>query len=108
MERANEPSVLARVDAEADDGFLAERLGGFQPVQTLDQYKARAVLPYQDRRLLPVIEHAGGDFVDAFLLERGAAFDRHVNVGDGKDLALHHSPNPNSLPSHHLSAMRSR
>jgi hypothetical protein len=94
MQRAGH-SVLARVDAEADDCFLAERLGGLQPVQAGDQDKARAVRPYQDRRLLTVIEHAGSDFVDALLLKRGAPFDRHVNVGDDKSFALHRIANPN-------------
>src|SRR5208282_4794868 len=93
----NAPSVLARVDAKADDGLLAERLGGLQPVQPLDQHEARAVRPYQDRGLLAVLEHAGGDFVHALLLERGPAFDRHVDVGDGKNLALHLIPSLNSL-----------
>ena len=36
-------SVLPGVDSETDDGRLAQRLGGFQPVQALDQHEARAV-----------------------------------------------------------------
>jgi len=36
-------SVLARFYAEADDGFLAERLGDFQPVQALNQHETRAI-----------------------------------------------------------------
>jgi ADP-ribose pyrophosphatase YjhB (NUDIX family) len=83
-------SMLPRGHAEADDGFLAERLGCFKSVQALDQHKARAVRPHQDRRLLAVIEHAGRDLVHALLFERGASFDRHVDVGNCKGLALHH------------------
>jgi len=52
-QESNAPSVLARVDTKADDGFLAERLGGLQPVQPLDQHEARAVRPYQDRGCWP-------------------------------------------------------
>jgi hypothetical protein len=35
--------VLARFYAEADDGFLAERVGDFQPVQALNQHETRAI-----------------------------------------------------------------
>ena len=77
-------SVLPRGHEEADDGFLAERLGCFKSVQALDQHKARAVRPHQDRRLLAAIEHAGRDLVHALLFERGASFDRHVDVGIAK------------------------
>jgi hypothetical protein len=58
--------VLARFRGEADDGFLAERLGGFQPVYALDQHETRAVRTHQDGCLLADLEHAGGDFVTRF------------------------------------------
>ena len=35
--------VLPRIDKEGDDGLFAKRLGGLQPVQTLNKYEARAV-----------------------------------------------------------------
>jgi hypothetical protein len=38
--------VLRRIDKEADDGLFAKRLGSLQPVQTLNEYEARAVRPY--------------------------------------------------------------
>ena len=38
-------SVLPRIHKEGDDGFFAKRLGGLQPVQTLNKYEARAVRP---------------------------------------------------------------
>jgi len=38
-------SVLPRIHKEGDDGFFAKRLGGLQPVQTLNKYEARAVHP---------------------------------------------------------------
>ena len=90
--------MLARVDAVADDRSLAERLGRFQPVETLDQHEACAIRPHQDWHLLPVFEHAGGDFIDAPLLQRRASLDRYVNVGDGENLALHGLP-PASDPT---------
>ena len=40
------PSVLRRIDKEADDGLFAKRLGSLQPVQTLNEYEARPVSPY--------------------------------------------------------------
>lgn len=92
-------SVLPRVDEVADDGRLAERLGGFQAVQALDQHEAGTVGAHQDRRLLAGFEHAGGDFVHAFLLKRGTPFDRHVDVGDGDGLALHHGEEEDSIGS---------
>jgi len=38
--------MLPRIDKKRDDGLFAKRLGGLQPVQTLNQYEARAVRPY--------------------------------------------------------------
>ena len=57
--------MLARFYAEADDGFLAERLDGFQPVQALNQHETRAIRTDQDWCLLADVEHAGSDFVRA-------------------------------------------
>jgi hypothetical protein len=85
-------SVFPRGDQKTDDGFFAERLGGLQTMQALDQDKARAIRSHQDRRLLAVVEHTGGDFIDALLFERSAPFYRHVDVGDCESLALHHEP----------------
>ena len=39
-------SVLPRIDKEADNGLFTKRLGGLQPVQTLNEYKALPVRPY--------------------------------------------------------------
>ena len=69
-------SVFPRGDKEADDSFFAECLGGLQTMQTLNQHKARALRPHQDRCLLAVVQHIGGDFVHALLFERGAPFYR--------------------------------
>ena len=33
--------VLPRIDKEGDGGLFAKRLGGLQPVQTLNKYDAR-------------------------------------------------------------------
>ena len=76
--------MLTRVDAEPDNGFLAKRLGSLQPVQTLDQYKARPIGPHQDRGLMAAIKHARCNVIYTLLLDRGAPFDRHVDVGDQK------------------------
>ena len=35
-----------RIDKKRDDGLFAKRLGGLQPVQTLNEYEARAVRSY--------------------------------------------------------------
>ena len=64
--------MLPGLDAIADDGGLAQRLGGFKPVQTLDQDEARAILAHQDRRLLALREHAVRDRIDALRVERFA------------------------------------
>jgi hypothetical protein len=47
--------MLALFHAEADDGFLAKRLGGFQPVSALDQHETRAVRTHQDWCLLAML-----------------------------------------------------
>ena len=39
--------MLAGVDAVAEDGFFAERLGGLQPMQALDQNEAATVGAHQ-------------------------------------------------------------
>ena len=44
--------MFPRVDKEADNSFFAERLGGFQSVQALNENETSAVRPHQDRRLL--------------------------------------------------------
>src|SRR5262245_33382333 len=38
-------SVLPCIDKERDNGLFAKSFGGFQPVQTLNKYEARAVCP---------------------------------------------------------------
>ena len=38
--------VLPRLDQEAGDGFLAERLGSLQAVKALDEYETRSVGPH--------------------------------------------------------------
>jgi hypothetical protein len=38
--------MLPRIDKKRDDGLFAKRLGGLQPVQTLNKYEAGAVRPY--------------------------------------------------------------
>ena len=82
--------MLPGVDAVADDGGLAQRLGGLKPVQALDQHEARSVRAHQDRRLLALLEHAVCDRIDALQVERFAPRGRHVDIGDWEDLAFQH------------------
>ena len=83
--------MLPGVDAVADDGGLAQRLGGLKPVQALDQHEARSVRAHQDRRLLALREHAVRDRIDALQVERFASRGRHVDIGDWEDLAFQHA-----------------
>ena len=83
-------SVLRRINKEADDGLFAERLGGLQPVQTLNEYEARAVRPYQNWRLQALVENTRRDLFYSFLFEGGTPLDRNVDVSDCDGLALHH------------------
>src|ERR1039458_1069443 len=87
-------SMLPGIHPVADDGGLAQRLGGFQPVQALDQHETLAGGAHLDRHLLAVLEHSGGDLVDARRHERFAPLDRHVDLGDREILALHHGGAP--------------
>src|SRR5471030_839775 len=86
-------------DTEANNGSLAQLLGGFQSVQALDQYETLAVHPHQDRCGLAVLEHAGSEFVDARLIKRGEPFDRHVDLVEREILALHHGGNYLARPA---------
>jgi hypothetical protein len=55
--------VPRRVNKETENSFFTERFGGFQPMQAFNEHEPSAVRPYQDRRLLALVEHARGDFV---------------------------------------------
>jgi len=63
-------------------------------VPGLDEDEAIAIAAYQDRRPLPDLQHALGDFVDPLRIQRLAPFHRHVDVLDPEDLILHqfHAP----------------
>jgi len=76
--------MLARIDAESNNGLLAKRLGSLQSVQTLDQHKARSIGPHQDWGLLALVEHARSNFVYALLFQSRAPFDRYVDIRDVK------------------------
>jgi hypothetical protein len=80
--------MLPGVDAVVDDCRFAQRLGGFKPVQALDQHEARSVHAHQDRRLLALREHAVRDCIDALQVERLTPRGRHVDVGDREGLAF--------------------
>jgi hypothetical protein len=67
------------------------RFGGFQPMQAFNEHEPSAVRPYQDRRLLALVEHARGDFAYALLIKCGTPLDWHVDVSDRDGLALHHA-----------------
>ena len=67
--------MLPSVDKEGGDSLFAKSFGGLQPVQT---YQARAVRPYQDRRLQILVENAGRDLVYSLLFEGRTTFDRNV------------------------------
>jgi len=82
--------MLPGFDTVTNDGGLAQRLGGFKPVQALDQYEARAVRAHQDRRLLALREHAVRDCIDALQVEHFAPRCRHVDIGDREGLAFQH------------------
>jgi hypothetical protein len=51
-------------------------------MQAFNEHEPSAVRPYQDRRLLTLVEHARGDFVYALLIKGGTPLDRHVDVCD--------------------------
>src|SRR6476660_9205255 len=91
-------SVLPRIHKEGVDGLFAKRLSGLQPVQTLNEYEARAVRSYQDGRLQALVENARRDLVYSFLFERATTLGRNVDVSDCDSLALHHAEPKNSQP----------
>jgi hypothetical protein len=64
-------------------------------VQAFHQNETIAVAPHQDGRLLAGRQYARGDFIDGRGAELRSAFDRDVDVGDRKRLALHH---PSGIP----------
>jgi hypothetical protein len=83
--------VLSRVDKETMNCFFAKRFGGLQPMQAFNEYKSSAIRPYQNRRLLALLQHARGDFVYALLIESGTPLNRYVDVSNRDGLALHHA-----------------
>jgi len=86
--------VSPRVDKETENSVSTERFGGFQPMQAFNEHEPSAVRPYQNRRLLALVEHARGDFVYALLIKGGTPLDWHVDVCDRDGLALCSSPAP--------------
>jgi hypothetical protein len=74
---------------EADDGFFAERLGGLQAVQALNEHETRSVGPYEDWCLQALVENARGDLIYSLPFKGGAPFHRHVRLAmpDGVDFA---------------------
>ena len=91
--------MLPRIDKERDDGLFAKRLGGLQPMQTLNEYEARPVRPNKDRRLQSLVEDARRDLVYSFLFERATTLGRNVDVSDCDSLALHHSNQNRPAPT---------
>src|ERR1700759_2628695 len=82
--------MLTRLDAVANDRFLAKRFCGLETMQALDQHKARSVGSHQDRGFLALVEHACSDFVYTRLFKSLAPFDRYIDVRDRKGFALQH------------------
>src|SRR6516162_442252 len=80
-----------RIDKETENSFFTERFGGFQSMQAFNEHESSAVRPYQDRRLLALVEHARGDFGYALLIKGGTPLDWHVDVCDRDGLAPHHA-----------------
>jgi hypothetical protein len=104
--KATHHSVLWRIDKEADDGLFAKRLSGLQPVQTLNEYEARAVHPYQDRRLQALVENACRDLFYSLLFEGGTPLNRNVDVGDCDGLTLHHDrTKPATFPPDYVGSL---
>src|SRR5215472_6023289 len=97
--RGGDPLVLPRADKKTENSFFTECFGGFQPMQAFNEHKPSAVRPYQDRRLLALVEHARGDFVYALLIKGGTPLDWHVDVCDREGLALHHAGLTSSIVS---------
>jgi hypothetical protein len=64
-----------RIDKETENSFFTECFGGFQPMQAFNEHEPSAVRPYQDRRLLALVEHARGDFVYALLIKGGTPLE---------------------------------
>src|SRR6516162_3397108 len=82
---------LSRIAKKTENSLFTKCLGRLQPVETFNQHETSAIRPYQDRRLLALLEDARGDFVYALLIKGGAPLDWHVDVCDCEGLALHHT-----------------
>src|SRR4249919_629549 len=82
--------VQTRLHEVAENGFFAELLAGFQPVEAFHQHEPVAIPPYHDRGLLAVLQNALGDLPRLGDVERGAPFRRHIDFRNRECLALHH------------------
>ncbi|CDX59948.1 hypothetical protein MPL1032_270202 [Mesorhizobium plurifarium] len=76
------------------DRGLAEPLGGFEPVQPLNQDVALAVVPHLDRRLHAILEDILGKMAHGLGVQRLATRRRHVDVVDLDLLYPQHVDSP--------------
>src|SRR5262249_16459564 len=60
-------------------------------MQAFNEHEPSAVRPYQDRRLLALVEHPRGDLVSLVLIRGGTPLDWHVDVCDRDSLAFYHA-----------------
>jgi hypothetical protein len=88
--RADGASVLPRLDHVSYDGRFAQRLARLKAVQPFDEDESVPVAPDQNWRLLTNFQHARGDLLNHFGLERCSSLDRNIDVRDRKRLTLDH------------------
>jgi hypothetical protein len=77
-------------------------------MQTFDQDEAFAILPDEDRRLLPHLQYALGDLLRLRRFESSPPLHRYINVRNLERQALHHevcilaydTPQIHSAPSY--------
>jgi hypothetical protein len=83
-------SVLSRLDHISNDGGFAQRLARLEAVQAFDEDEPGPISPDQDWRLLTNFQHARGDLLHHFGLERRSSLDRHIDVRNCERLTLDH------------------
>src|SRR5262245_60640695 len=82
--------VLGCMEQLADDGGLPQGSACLQSMQTFDKDQPLAVPSNQDRRLLAMLQHAFGDFLDQLWIQSLTSFYRHIDLVDCESLVLQH------------------
>jgi hypothetical protein len=83
-------SMVPGMNQEANDGGFPKGLACLQSMQTFDEDQSFSVPANEYRSRLPELQHALGDVLNRFRIERLTSLYRYVDLIDRKGLILQH------------------